>query len=99
MTISGRTYAASMLAWIGVDTVFADHADRYPTIELDDAIAAQPDLVIAPSEPYPFGERHRDELSAVAPVAFVDGQDLVWWGTRTPAALARLTAELGQLRR
>ena len=51
----------------------------------------EPDLVVAPSEPYPFGERHRAELEAVAPVVLVDGQDLFWWGGRTPAALARLS--------
>jgi hypothetical protein len=46
--------------------------------------------VLAPSEPYPFAERHRTQLEAVAPVVFVDGQDLFWWGSRTPAAVARL---------
>jgi hypothetical protein len=45
---------------------------------------------MAPSEPYPFKERHRTELEGVAPVVFVDGQDLFWWGSRTPAARARL---------
>jgi hypothetical protein len=32
-------------------------------------------------------------------VVFVDGQDLFWWGVRTPAALARLrrTFEAAQL--
>ncbi len=50
-----------------------------------------PDFVLAPSEPYPFRERHRAELETVAPVMFVDGQDLFWWGDRTAAALARLT--------
>jgi ABC-type Fe3+-hydroxamate transport system substrate-binding protein len=97
MTVSGRTYTASVLAWLGLGSAFADHADRYPTIELDDAIAARPDLVVAPDEPYPFGERHRDELSSVGPVVFVDGQDLVWWGIRTPDALRRLQAELARV--
>jgi ABC-type Fe3+-hydroxamate transport system substrate-binding protein len=94
MTISGTTYAASMLGWLGLDTVFADAPDRYPTVELADVAALGPDLVVAPSEPYPFGERHRAELERVAPVVFVDGEDLVWWGTRTPDALGRLAAQL-----
>jgi hypothetical protein len=51
-------------------------------------------VVLAPSEPYPFAERHRDELATVAPVRFVDGQDLFWWGARTPAAAERLAAVL-----
>ena len=37
------------------------------------------------------------ELERVAPVELVDGEDLFWWGARTPNALARLRARLGPL--
>jgi ABC-type Fe3+-hydroxamate transport system substrate-binding protein len=94
MTVSAGTYAASMLRWLGVRTWLVEGNDRYPTVELADAIAARPDVVLAPSEPYPFAERHRAELEQVAPTVLVDGQDLVWWGTRTPLALERLAAQL-----
>ena len=74
-------------------------ADRgaYPTIELDDVAATRPDAVFAPDEPYRFGERHRAELESVAPAVFVDGQDLVWWGSRTRGAMARLAAVVDEL--
>jgi len=36
-------------------------------------------------------------LDGVAPVVLVDGQDLFWWGARTPAALDRLRARLAAL--
>jgi ABC-type Fe3+-hydroxamate transport system substrate-binding protein len=98
MTVNGTTYAASMLAWLGIATVLDDAADRYPTVELDDVLALRPNLVVAPDEPYPFAERHRAELEKVAPTVFVDGQDLVWWGTRTPDALRRLGDVLGRSR-
>ena len=94
MTISEATYAASMLRWMGIDVVATGSGDRYPTVELDEVIALGPDVVIAPDEPYPFAERHRGELEQVAPTVFVDGQDLVWWGTRTPAAIERLRTHL-----
>jgi len=90
MSLNADTYGASMLATLGVATLFAERDDRYPEIDLDDAAAAHPDLVIAPSEPYPFRERHRDELQRVAPVVFVDGQDLFWWGVRSAEAQRRL---------
>jgi ABC-type Fe3+-hydroxamate transport system substrate-binding protein len=93
MTLSGGTYGSSLLAAAGVANVFADSGERYPTVTLEEARARQPDLVLAPSEPYPFGERHVPLLEEVAPVALVDGQDLFWWGSRTPAALARLRAQ------
>jgi len=90
MTLNRATYGSSMLAQVGVGNVFADADDRYPTTTLEAAAAARADLVVAPSEPYPFRPRHRPELEAVARVVFVDGQDLFWWGARTPAALIRL---------
>lgn len=98
MTLNGDTYGSSVLAALGVANVFADHTDRYPTIELGDAAARQPDVVLAPSEPYPFKERHVAELAEVAPVILVDGQDLFWWGGRTAGALARLGAQLAGVR-
>jgi hypothetical protein len=53
--------------------------------------------VLAPTEPYPFGPRHEAELRTVAPVTFVDGKDLFWWGVRTPDALERLGEALTRL--
>ena len=94
MSLAAGTYGSSLLAALGVANVFADAADRYPTVTLDEARARRPDVVLAPSEPYPFRERHVPELAEVAPVVLVDGQDLFWWGARTPDALARLGARL-----
>jgi ABC-type Fe3+-hydroxamate transport system substrate-binding protein len=96
MTLSGGTYGSSLLAAVGVANVFADAADRYPTVTLDEARERRPDVVLAPSEPYPFAERHVPLFADVAPVVLVDGQDLFWWGARTPAAAGRLRAQLGQ---
>jgi len=93
MTMNADTYGSSVLAAIGVDNVYADDADRYPTIDLGDAAARHPDVVLAPSEPYPFRARHVAELQTVAAdVRLVDGRDLFWWGTRTAGALQRLAA-------
>jgi ABC-type Fe3+-hydroxamate transport system substrate-binding protein len=94
MSLAGGTYGSSLLATIGVDNVFADADDRYPTVTLEAARARRPDLVLAPSEPYPFRERHIPVLEEVAPVVLVDGQDLFWWGVRTPAAAERLHRQL-----
>ena len=94
MTLNGDTYGSSVLAALGALNVFADRPRRYPVVTLEDAAAARVDSVLAPSEPYPFGPRHVAELSAVAPVTLVDGQDLFWWGVRTPAAVQRLARVL-----
>jgi hypothetical protein len=90
MTVSGATYGSSILTAAGFRNIYSDAAEAYPTVDLADAAGRCPELVLAPSEPYPFAERHRAELARVAPVEFVDGRDLFWWGARTPAALGRL---------
>jgi ABC-type Fe3+-hydroxamate transport system substrate-binding protein len=94
MSLAGGTYGSSLLEAIGVENVFAGATERYPEVTLDDARARRPDVVLAPSEPYPFGERHVPALQEVAPVVLVDGQDLFWWGARTPAAMERLRQRL-----
>lgn len=94
MTLSGGTYGSSLLAAVGVHNVYADAADRYPTVTLEEVRERRPDVVLAPSEPYPFGARHVPLFEDVAPVVLVDGRDLFWWGARTPAALRRLADRL-----
>ncbi|MCU4183802.1 helical backbone metal receptor [Acidiferrimicrobium sp. IK] len=89
MAIGNGTYGASLLAAAGFQ-VRAGGDGRYPEEDLRRVAALGVSFVLAPSEPYPFKERHRRELEVVAPVEMVDGKDLFWWGVRTPAALARL---------
>lgn len=95
MALGEPTYGSAVLRALGIANVAAPDG-AYP--ELDPAAARQreADLVVAPSEPYPFAERHRAELAvAAADVRLVDGRDLLWWGARTPGALSRLGATLG----
>jgi ABC-type hemin transport system substrate-binding protein len=97
MTLGIDTYGASLLEVIGIATDAGGATERYPEVGLDDVIERAPDLVVLPSEPYPFSERHRAELLAAMPgsaVELVDGQDLFWWGARTPDAINRLRAHL-----
>lgn len=92
MTLAADTYGASLLRSIGVESVFGGAADRYPTVELAAVVDLGPDVVLAPSEPYAFKPFHLDVLRDLAPVVEVDGQDLFWWGVRTPLARRRLHA-------
>lgn len=90
MTINNDTYAGSVLQAAGFTNIFSAHIDRYPSMEVDEILAGQPQRVLAPSEPYPFTERQRGELETFAPTHYVDGKDLFWWGARTPGAFERL---------
>ena len=66
MTIGRPTYGASVLDHLGITTVFEDEGP-YPTVDLDEVRRRNPDVVLAPSEPYPFTKRQLPELSSVAP--------------------------------
>jgi ABC-type Fe3+-hydroxamate transport system substrate-binding protein len=97
MSLASDTYGASLLDVLGVGNVFADSRERYPEVALAEVAARAPNVVLLPTEPYAFTERHarevRDEVPGV-PIVFVDGRDLFWWGARTPAAAARLKEAL-----
>lgn len=98
MTLAGDTYGSSLLDLLGCFNVFTGQGVRYPTVELTEAAERQPALVLLPTEPYPFKERHVAEVAEGIPdaaVTIVDGQDLFWWGIRTPGAVERLAGVLG----
>jgi ABC-type Fe3+-hydroxamate transport system substrate-binding protein len=93
MSLAADTYGSSLLDLLGVGNVFADSDDRYPEVALEAVATAAPNLIVLPSEPYPFGERHLDEIAEAVPgvpTVLVDGRDLFWWGIRTPPAAERL---------
>jgi len=97
MSMAADTYGSSLLDLLGVGNVCAGAAERYPELTLDDVATLAPNLVLLPSEPYPFGARHVAEIERDipgVPTALVDGRDLFWWGIRTPEAAARLRAVL-----
>lgn len=93
MSLAHDTYGSSLLAHVGIRNVFGAASDRYPEVDLSAVAELAPDLVLFPSEPYAFAERHaievHDALQHARPI-FVDGRDLFWWGIRTPAAARRL---------
>ena len=93
MTESDDTFGSSMLTRLGWTNPFGSDPDRYPQTDLDTVARAMPDVVLLPSEPYPFAARHVPEVATAVPTArvvLVDGRDLFWWGARTASALIRL---------
>jgi ABC-type Fe3+-hydroxamate transport system substrate-binding protein len=98
MSLSADTYGSSLLELLGWSNVYAADPERYPEVTLEDVAAREPEAVLLPSEPYPFKERHVPEVAEALPgarILLVDGQDLFWWGIRTPGAVERLAAALG----
>ncbi len=78
---------------------------RYPRISLDEVVAAQPEIVLLPDEPYAFGEADAAEMARLdIPAAstnaiyLVDGSLLSWHGTRIAYALRELPPIFGVAR-
>ncbi|MBZ9639465.1 MULTISPECIES: helical backbone metal receptor [unclassified Streptomyces] len=80
MVLGRDTFAGDVLARLGVDHLYAGHADRYPRIPLEDLRAAAPDVVVLPDEPYRFTADDGPEAFAGLPCALVSGRHLTWYG-------------------
>ena len=96
MTVGANTYGTSLLNYCGVEVAFADRPDPYPVIDEADLANGGLDLVLAPTEPYEWHRRNLEELRAFGPTHLIDGQDLFWWGTRTPGAVRRVAETIAQ---
>lgn len=97
MTISDDTYGGTLLAQLGCRLVPGISQNRYPHVNLDEVAELRPDVLAVPSEPYEFTDSHIAELQGVLDVSApirIDGQDLFWWGARTPDAITRLTNQI-----
>ncbi|CAL9389036.1 helical backbone metal receptor [Streptomyces sp. enrichment culture] len=92
MVLGRDTFAGDVLARLGVRTLYADHAERYPRVPLDDLRAARPDLVVLPDEPYRFTADDGPEAFPGLPCALLSGRHLTWYGpslAEAPEVLGR----------
>lgn len=82
-----------------------DRDDRYPRVRLPDIIAAQPDVILFPDEPYPFGEvdarrlvsEYKTKAKVDIPFIYIDGSLISWPGTRIAKAITELAPEFTKL--
>ena len=86
------TFASALLCNAGGVNVFAEKAERYPEVSLEDLHSAAPDKVFLCTEPYPFKSRDVVDLSVELDVPLerlyiADGELLSWHGSRTPAGI------------
>jgi ABC-type Fe3+-hydroxamate transport system substrate-binding protein len=101
MVVGADTFAHDLLVACGASNPFAGREGRYPRVLDADLVAAAPEVVLLPTEPYAFGERDRAALLAfdipaarTGRVHVVEGELLSWYGPRIPRALATFSALL-----
>ncbi len=80
MVVGSDTFTGDVIARLGWSHVFADHADRYPRVELGEIDRDDVDLVLLPDEPYAFGPADGPEAFTHVPTALVSGRLLTWYG-------------------
>jgi ABC-type Fe3+-hydroxamate transport system substrate-binding protein len=84
MTVGGDTFIHSMMEAAGFENIFTDK-QRYPEISIDDLLIANCQLLLLSSEPFPFKQKHIDELQSLLPntrIVLVDGEMFSWYGSR-----------------
>jgi ABC-type Fe3+-hydroxamate transport system substrate-binding protein len=102
MAVGGDTYADDLLRVCGGANVFSDRPERrYPILTLEEIVAASPEVILLPDEPYAFGPRDLAELAQLPlPAArtgrihLIDGTLVSWYGPRIANAIAGIGALL-----
>jgi ABC-type Fe3+-hydroxamate transport system substrate-binding protein len=94
MVLGRDTFAGDILARLGVANLYGGHAERYPKVPLDDLLAAGPDLVVLPDEPYRFTAGDGPECFPGVPAALLSGRHLTWYGPSLAEAPRILAAQL-----
>jgi ABC-type Fe3+-hydroxamate transport system substrate-binding protein len=83
MTVGGDTFISHIMQLGGFNNVFADEI-RYPEITTEWLQLLNCKLILLSSEPYPFVQKHVDELQRQLPntkILLVNGQFFSWYGS------------------
>ncbi len=90
MTVGGDTFINNMLQHAGFKNLFSDRT-RYPVLTVEELQTANLELILLSSEPYPFKQKHIDELQQYlqhTKIILVDGEMFSWYGSRLAGAPA-----------
>ncbi|WP_293783073.1 helical backbone metal receptor [uncultured Pedobacter sp.] len=88
MAAGKNTFIDDVLTTNGMANIIAQ--ERYPEITLEELKISNCELILLSSEPYPFNERHIEEIQAGIPdakVMLVDGEMFSWYGSRLVKAV------------
>ena len=78
------TFISDMMRYAGYKNVLYN-MKRYPVLTEHQIKELKPEVIFLSSEPYPFKEKHIQELSTICPdatIKLVDGEMFSWYGSR-----------------
>jgi ABC-type Fe3+-hydroxamate transport system substrate-binding protein len=84
MGAATNTFIHSLLDHLGLRNIL-DQRSRYPELTDLEIHTLKPDYIFLSSEPYPFRDKHIQELQAISPtskIILVDGEMFSWYGSR-----------------
>jgi len=84
MAAAPGTFIHEMMNLSGLVNCF-DRETRYPELNTEQIKRLNPELILLSSEPYPFKEKHIEELQQLCPdakILLVDGEMFSWYGSR-----------------
>ena len=92
MAVGKSTYINDVMHHWNLHNVFSDKK-RYPEIKLNELAKKRPHVVLLSSEPYPFKDKHIEEIEEYCPgseVLLVNGEWFSWYGSRMKSAFKQL---------
>jgi ABC-type Fe3+-hydroxamate transport system substrate-binding protein len=84
MAAGPDTFINSMLTMLNLKNVL-ENVTRYPQLSMEQISDLRPDYIFLSTEPFPFREKHIDELKKICPtsrIILVDGEMFSWYGSR-----------------
>ena len=93
MSINKDTYIHSIITAAGGYNLFSESSAYYPKIPEAALGRINPDITLLPSEPFPFQDKHIEEIKLIWPnsrIHLINGEDLCWFGFRMPAGIRML---------
>lgn len=84
MTVGHDTFIHDMLVRCGWINIFA-HLQRYPEVTMEQIRDAGCELLLLSSEPFPFRQKHANEIQPALPgtrILLADGEMFSWYGSR-----------------
>ena len=84
MVAGGDTFINDMMDYCGFENIFS-HIETISAISFDDIKEKNTELILLSSEPYPFKEKHKEEIQNELPdikIKLADGEMFSWYGSR-----------------
>ncbi|MEO4055212.1 helical backbone metal receptor [Solibacillus sp. CAU 1738] len=88
MVVGATTYINDVLQTLGFENPFTTYEGRYPAVDITALQQEQLDYLFLSTEPFPFAQKHIDELAVHLPnttIQIINGE-MFWYGSKMKEA-------------